>query len=80
MTTNTTAKFDLLRFAIGLFVFLGIALTALGVYALLEPLGIVTSSGTAMMVVSGVLLMACALFVTTWLNWGGGSRAPRRSA
>ncbi|WP_276299870.1 hypothetical protein [Halorussus lipolyticus] len=78
MTTKFTERFDPLRVAIGLFVVLGVVLTAVAGYAVLAPTGLTISADLAVSVLSGVSLAAFAVVLTMWLRNQMGRR-PRRS-
>lgn len=80
MPTKLIERFDLLRAAIGLFVVLGVVLTALAGYTVLAPVGLSLSVDLAVSVLSGVSLLAFAAVLTMWLNRQTGRRKPRRSA
>ncbi len=68
MTTQLTRRFDVLRAAIGLFVLLGVVLTAAAGYALLPAPNVAISADLAVAVLSGVSLVAFATLLTTWLH------------
>lgn len=78
--TTITERFDLLRVAIGLFVAVGIALTAVAGYALLSTVGVTVTADLVVAVLSGVSLLAFAVVLTVWLNLGTKDRKRRRTA
>ncbi|MFC7081587.1 hypothetical protein [Halorussus caseinilyticus] len=80
MTTKVSERFDLIRAAIGLFVVLGVVLTAVAGYALLPSVSVGISTDLAVSVLSGVSLVAFGVVLTMWLNRQTGRRKPRRSA
>jgi predicted anti-sigma-YlaC factor YlaD len=80
MNTRLTERFDVLRAAIGLFVVLGVVLTAVAGYALLAPASFAISADLAVSLLSGVSLLAFAVVLTMWLHNQMGRRRPRRSA
>lgn len=80
MTARLTERFDLLRAAIGLFVVLGLVLTAVAGYAVLAPFDVNISTDLAVSVLSGISLLAFAVLLTAWLNESTGRRKRRGSA
>jgi len=78
MNTQLTQRFDLLRAAIGLFVLLGVVLTAAGGYALFAPANVAISADLAVAILSGVSLVAFAALLTAWLHNTTGRRGRRQ--
>lgn len=79
MNVGLSERFDLLRAAIGLFVGLGVVLTALGVYVVLAFANISVPTNLVVSVLSGVSLVAFAALLTTWLHGQTSRRRPGRS-
>jgi hypothetical protein len=80
MTSRLTERFDLIQAAIGLFVVLGVTLTAVAGYALLAPLNFAISTDLTVALLSGVSLLAFAVALTFWLSSKFGRRKPPQSA
>ena len=78
MNTRLTQRFDLLRAVIGVYVVLGIVLTAGAGYALFQFANVSVSADLAVAVLSGVSLVAFAALLTAWLHNTTGRRGRRQ--
>lgn len=74
MNSTTTRRLDPLQAVIGLFVFLGVALTAVAGYAMVDTFGVTFTPDLAVAVLSAVSLAAFLAVTSSWFREDVGRR------